>query len=402
MKSNYLILLVALSFAYSCNRITPDNQPVPNPAFREIEEKIELKALDAYSQFFPERTKSSSAQVLSVCAFPDSSAFIVDLDEEGYVILQNNSLLTPLVVSEFGDYNSQKGTAPDAIVDNIIRQIPSLDFPDDTIIKTKYLLDSVVVYPLSNTRWHQTEPMNLFSPNGVAGCAPVAIAQAMSVFSFPESLSLTYPESDISATRLDWAHLVDPVHFRIKLKDTHRDTCRFCLQLGRLARQLGDVLGSEYISKNGHNATQTDIFNIPPGLAQLGYMVDHGDYQIDSVITSLSNGFPVLLNGYHEHSGGSHIFDVFGVREYNESYCIKVRQDGIWTMNQSVHNRYVYLYCNFGELRGLGNGWYLALQQRQDIINGNDLGWNTLIDSLTGSLYSNSSYMFYNFKLRSE
>jgi hypothetical protein len=386
------VVIVAPTLILSCGKNTYLGLITDNSK-GGADSKVEVAALDVYHRYYPGDTKSAGLSITSLYPLADSCAFVIDFEDAGFVILENNPFFTPLVITEAGSYDGVQVNMAREMINSMIRQIPGFDFPDDTIIQSRYMVDSLVVAPLTLTKWHQKNPFNKFTPNGYAGCGPIAVAQAMSVFSFPNSLSLTYAGADVTVTQLDWPNMVEAIHGKPNSPFHQSDTCSYCVQLGRLARQIGEVLESRY--NNG--GTGTDVADISLNILQLGYSVEGGNYQIDSVVNSITRGYPVLLTGTSVYNGGGHLFDILGSMIVNEIYQIKVRENGVWTSTQNYHNIYTYLYCNFGEIFGIWNGWYLAHKKSKIVSNGVDLGWTTQVNTLSDAPYTSSAYMLYNF-----
>lgn len=105
--------------------------------------------------------------------------------------------------------------------------------------------------PVVQVAWGQDWPENFYTPNGAAGCVPVAIAQMMSVFKQPQNISYTFPNRDMDAESIDWDNIVK--HKRSKPEGAFGNYCSDCVAntsthytLARIIRENGQRLPSEY------------------------------------------------------------------------------------------------------------------------------------------------------------
>lgn len=110
--------------------------------------------------------------------------------------------------------------------------------------------------PLIKVCWGQYWPENIYCPNKVAGCVPVAIAQMLSFYDTPLIIKYTYPGKDLALEALSWTGLkshyksIDNIEPDEQEINIHFDDCgggtvihNF---LARLVRELGERCGSTY------------------------------------------------------------------------------------------------------------------------------------------------------------
>ena len=73
---------------------------------------------------------------------------------------------------------------------------------------------------------------------------PIAIAQVMSYYKYPEILQLTYPEATENEINLDWDSMID-----------HNEDCISCIQCAQLLREIGYKCNSTYNDMSTSTAT---------------------------------------------------------------------------------------------------------------------------------------------------
>jgi hypothetical protein len=171
--------------------------------------------------------------------------------------------------------------------------------------------------PRVTVQWGQLWPENLYCPNDIAGCAPVAIAQVCSYFSEPSQIELTFAERDKDLQVLDWLDMKRHIKTlkvtkQFNLSDTfqihaEKDSILFlnassnlespanhtCLasdsahyEIGRFIRQIGVIAKSRYYD----GGTGTYREDIPTAAKTLLPNRQH-----TSSFTDDANGFYDLL-----------------------------------------------------------------------------------------------------------
>jgi len=132
--------------------------------------------------------------------------------------------------------------------------------------------------PRVEVQWGQEWPANEYCPNKKAGCAPLAIAQALTLMKTVDNVTLQFPERDLSWTSLDWNEILKHKSFFPNAsddsfwKDVHMKNCiateKAHKDIGRLVRQLGVELKSIYYPAKDGIGPHTDTFtsDFPPVL----------------------------------------------------------------------------------------------------------------------------------------
>ena len=132
---------------------------------------------------------------------------------------------------------------------------------DSTITIMPAYIEKVYYCPLKNNvhpevEWGEKWPENTFCNNGLAGCVPVAIAQTLAFFEYPNGINISFPGAKVSHQTLHWSELKKHTHAGLpqnpSLSDMmgHFDSCTASVEihdeLATLVRQLGVLTETEY------------------------------------------------------------------------------------------------------------------------------------------------------------
>lgn len=123
--------------------------------------------------------------------------------------------------------------------------------------------------PRVDVEWGQDWPENIYCPNKIVGCAPVAIAQLMSYLKPKLSIDLTYNERPYSHLNVDWNNISkhkksttvkNPPQSDIELHLNHCNaTSDVHVQLAAFLRKLGVECNSTYYDDS--TGTEPDSVN---------------------------------------------------------------------------------------------------------------------------------------------
>lgn len=123
--------------------------------------------------------------------------------------------------------------------------------------------------PLIKGKWNQGWPANKYTPNSVAGCTPLAVAQAMTYVRPRNILRLNFPEKgDKKFLNLNWDAISNHTSSQsTSYESTHFYECNASdeahEQIACLVREIGYVFGSDYkIDDVKGNATGTLLKNV--------------------------------------------------------------------------------------------------------------------------------------------
>lgn len=374
MKKNLLFLSIFILFA-SCSIDDGPNEceSTTHHNSRRSEKEIRELALSAVEMFSSDaKTKSNSKSIISI--IPNSEAtkssernllfYTVNFDD-GFAIIGAKAHLPEIIAySDKGYYdgsdseieafniylqdikNSLSRIEPKGIVD-----VPVIDYLETVNTNTTETNE-----PLISVSWHQGQPFNWycsspFNADIPAGCVAVAIAQIMSVYSHPTSISLSYPYATQSSIQLNWNDMKDSSHY----SSTHTYSCSGCVQLAALLREIGQRVNMSYgVGGSGASSTLSR-----GALLSFGYNASSYDnYSLTPVMNSLNANRPVYIRAQNNASSG-HAWVVDGSQYIcNKKTTYLVSK----TSRRIVAEEYVkkwYLNFNYG-WGGINDGYYLA------------------------------------------
>ena len=314
-------------------------------AFHYVEEKHMVKAVCDGAT-----TRSSQS------AAEDTLLYLVDYkDDMGFAII-SASRETPslLGIVENGNSDMQELAENENFVfllENMkeyVRSHPGI--PITPVYSYIYEVEAQVS-PMLEVCWGQRGIEGDDCPNGIAGCAPIAIAQLMSYYSYPENIDILYGNSPIYNYSLDWddmkGHVFDHnviygLNHCIATNGAHPMITKLC-------RQLGYSAGSLYLT-NKTSTTQSGMLSC---LMDYGYDVTTSwlSYSQSSLVSSLNSSRPVIMIGQTTDSIG-HAWVVDGYKYYKitKTYTFGDYPDEI---TYSYYN-----HINWG-WDGRANGYFL-------------------------------------------
>ena len=217
-----------------------------------------------------------------------------------------------------------------------------------------FTIDTLVydVLPLIPVKWGQRNYAGNYCPNGIAGCAPLAAAMIMSYYQYPQNITLTYSNADISVQTLNWTDIRNhKLYFTIGgVEQTQWCTASDSAHnaMGRLCRQIGQLFESSYNS----NSTSTLTNKIRPGMINLGYTCSNWQsYSSNCSKSHIDNNKPLYFVGFDTDSGG-HAWIVDGYEE------IKIVKTYYQNLEPQEITSTIYNHVNWG-WEGRNNGYFL-------------------------------------------
>jgi hypothetical protein len=268
------------------------------------------------------------------------------------------------------------------------------ELPKSLMLRPVY--DTVIYHniaPKLSVYWGQEGRMGQFCTNDHSGCMNTAAAQIMSYYRYPISLELTYDGRDTDYTTLNWLDMYPNTDV-----DYNRNSSD--IQIGRLARQLGQLAGSTYNSGGG---TSTNMNNIHDVLEYLGYDVSSINYYIHTnsdgsknwdvgypLAYSLANDKLIFMGGNNGSPNNAHGWVVDGCYYVKAFYRLMGSYDGVnWFVYQELDTkRTCYNHINWG-YDGDCNGFF-----NFDVFN-LSMGLSYDMNNPNTQYYDNS-YNFYN------
>lgn len=216
------------------------------------------------------------------------------------------------------------------------------------IVDTLYLAR---IQPRVKVQWGQKGYEGAYCPNHIAGCSNIAMAQIMSYFQYPLSLTLDYDSTENTSITLDWDALK-------KHKTSHSyEPCTASIQahevLGKVIRQLGKMNCSTYEA----TGTSTYADNVRKSFSQLGYQVSSLlDYQGEDFCNQLLSDKLIYMRGTCDKGGHGWVVD--------GSTKVRITKNGIFyadpdTKSLSSDSTYIesYIHINWGWY-GASNGYF--------------------------------------------
>lgn len=380
-----LIILLLFFAALSCSRdneiSTETNSGLPDAqeGLRTLEEikDIAAEAAELFSEETP--TKGLSRSVSSIVPYlpttktnSETPFYIVNFDNESGFVIVGADYDSPevLAYSESGNYNGGQSEIEgfnlylseiSAAIDDCLARTASIISPAACVspgVETS--TSTKTVQPILEVEWHQGYPFNMFCDGNPAGCVPVAIAQIMSAHSFPDEISLGFPNAPSSSISLNWEEMKKNLH-----ENFHQYDCDYCVQLGSLVREIGERVNTIYRPKgSGTNAN-----NIVEPLRSFGYSCSELlPYNLSTVLANMNKNLPVFIGGITidndettEDKGHGWVVDGSRINTTTRTYYEETNSSGVIQREKVAVENITdsYLHFNYG-WGGIYNGYYLV------------------------------------------
>ena len=283
----------------------------------DIECKARNVANDAMNKFY-NKTKAS----IEYNESPDVMPFLNDDGDtlgvsvnygpgNGFVYLSRdcNSVL---VISDNSDFETSiEIPAFNRMINDVSSQYQFPLIDPTPVPVTRVDRDTVVttVSPMVRVGWHQRSPFNLLAlndSNKVAGCTPIAIAQVMSYYRYPESIPLTFQGASEPTLFLDWDTMISNTGY-------HGEYCLECMQKAKLLRQIAEICDADYKPSATGAWPYVEYLNI------LGYTgTEYNDFIINPIISSLDNSNPCIISGFNSSNGHTWVIDGYKREKFTE------------------------------------------------------------------------------------
>ncbi len=378
MKAKFYLIPVALLLLASCEKSMSEGQTTQSQYLTggrlRTEAEVRGIAMSSVLMFSSGQTKSSPKEIASiipsmgVTKSPMNSPlfYVVNFgDEDGFVVVGADSDSPEVIVyankgnyngvdSEIGAFNLYMAEMSEQLSSFVKR---GTDVPIADYYKTYTDESSVVNEPLVTVHWGQHQPFNWycsspFDDNIPAGCVAVALAQIMSSYSYPTSISLSYPSSTTSSIALVWENMTDVSH----LAGAHTNDCSTCSQMAALLREIGHRVGMKY----GIRCSTAKDINVRTTLSSFGYKSsEYQNYSLSKIMNSLNSKHPVYISAGAAGEDVGHAWVVDG-----SLYTCKTKTTYLISKNfrKVVAEEFVknwYLNFNYG-WSGSCDGYFLA------------------------------------------
>ena len=211
----------------------------------------------------------------------DTLLYALDIENDGgFVLVAAPKEVEPIMAiidsGSYADSDNQNNEAYQQTL-NLIKnyvsangligggQIP--DRPLPPIFQLVEYYDTVKVNrvhePAVEVAWNQGWPENIYAPNNIAGCVPVAIAQTLATMEKPSNITYTFPDRDINSEILDWKEI------KKHKRSANYYWCDDCSAsqsvhntIGRVIREIGQQVDADYRDNGTGVTTGVDIEEI--------------------------------------------------------------------------------------------------------------------------------------------
>lgn len=323
----------------------------------------------------------------------DTLLYVVNIENDGYVLVSAPTSVPPVLgVVDNGEFEMESNESFGILFENIKQYVRDESHayaikPIDKIPTFYY--DTVKINskipPRISVMWNQYWPENIYAPNYIAGCGPVALVMTLSYFESPKSIALTYPNADMSSISLDWKQLKQHKKSSSMIPSdgniaNHVSSCanmEMHETLGRLTRQLGVLSESEY-KNDGTYTGWWDLLDAAKGLLP-DRTVEHFT-SVDNFerLNDLIRKSGIIIMDGSSQNGG-HLWVVDGVMQIG--YRIDFYESSLiagqgYVLKSSETHVKDYWHINWG-YGGSSNGYFLlgifdsSKAYQYDSFNGN-------------------------------
>lgn len=246
---------------------------------------------------------------------------------EGSIENYQNEVASP---REFEDPTNR----PDSLITEI--PLPMVEYRGG-LYYLETTTEDIIKNPLLTTRWHQGAPYADNCPGGVAGCAPIAVAQIMAYHKHPAQFNgHTYNWNAMTATA------------------TLDTGATGAITAAQLVYDIGDTTGINY-----EIGTETSIHLLDNTFEAFDYDCSTPtSYNVERVVGNINNGQPVLMDGYNnQFVGHNWVIDGYNRRNICNTYYYTDNSNAIFDV--VIVGSIDHFHCNMG-LGNMNNGYYLS------------------------------------------
>ncbi len=361
---------------------------------RDVNEILEIAA-DAYKILNNNSRNELSLSVSDIVPVRKSLArsetaepvlYAVNYGEgRGFALVSSRRDIEPLIgLIENGDYSdSDTSVGPFNLMLDCAEMYASakkIEIPDTNKIEIGIrpyydtIINVFVSEPRIKVQWGQSWPENMFCPNKIAGCAPVALGQVMTFIKSPSEISITFNSSG-ERLALDWEDigkhtLSDNFGVSIppsSITDVHYDYCDASLSahrtIGLLIRELGHRMNAAYEAK-GTVAYDDELFTTTKSL--LTYSSVTLETDLRNLYADANNSNTAIeIIGQNIGSNPNdrncwHVWTIDGAfrEEIKIYYVTGVGYPAILTYTEVSSRQNRYIHNNWGYC-GYKNGYFL-------------------------------------------
>lgn len=311
---------------------------------------------------------------------PDTMMYVFNYeDNAGFAVVSANRATEELIaVTEQGNYVAGEETGnggfdlymdmAEQYVTMAAEPLPGVGGDDDGMEEfTEFRMfvdrDTITYGPYIPVRWGQDWPYNKACPiqNGKrtkAGCVATAIAQIMTYYKHPTSMTI-YDTYSVYEQDLDWTNINKHVY----TESTTSTACSQCTVsgwhnvIGALVAQIGREVNMWYTDSVSSAFSE----NVASALTSFGYTCDpFRNYANTTVTSSIKSGKPVYMCGAVAGANIGHAWIVDGYRHVHALHreCIRPMSQLFWTELRRWTTDDYYYHINWG-WNGDSNGYFL-------------------------------------------
>ena len=311
---------------------------------------------------------------------PDTLMYVFNYeDNAGFAVVSANRATEELIaVTEQGNYVAGEETGnggfdlymdmAEQYVAMAAEPLPGVGGDDDGMEEfTEFRMfvdrDTITYGPYIPVRWGQDWPYNKACPiqNGKrtkAGCVATAIAQIMTYYKHPTSMTI-YDTYSVYEQDLDWTNINKHVY----TESTASTVCSQCTVsgwhnvIGALVAQIGREVNMWYTDSVSSAFSE----NVASALTSFGYTCDpFRNYANTTVTSSIKSGKLVYMCGAVAGANIGHAWIVDGYRRVHALHreCIRPMSQLFWTELRRWTTDDYYYHINWG-WNGDSNGYFL-------------------------------------------
>lgn len=391
-KIAYLLLILLFSSCSSDEPIdNPSNNkhsPSINTQLRSVDDAIALaqqasNSLDNNSRGNHRVVDYDNINILGSSASrstSDTLIYVVNYkDDNGFVLVSANKATEPILafVKEGNynnsSYNSQSGfqyfidRAKEYVVISTDSEVSENNKRDDYIMvfKTDTLRGWPIFTERLNVKFNQYWPENIYCPNKVAGCGPIAIVQALSYFQPDMSLSLTFEGKPFDNLDVNWSEIVkhtqslNYINPGAQTINAHYEDCDGTelahKQLAALVRHIG-VIGNCMYKESTTSMYTSDFYNLSDQLLSQRKRIYAESYEFFDTLKDggigLVYGSDLSVGHFWVADGVALLrYDIFTYYNYQPSTGKYDSYD-----KQTIETKYIHYNWGWG---GVNNGYFL-------------------------------------------
>lgn len=307
----------------------------------------------------------------------DTLMYAVNLENNnGFVLIAAPMCVKPVLAyvqeGNYGDANCQTNEGFQFFLESAAEYVESeveaaaiiIEDPNPIIPAFRY--DTIGVVAFNNPRvtvtWNQRWPENMYCPNRIAGCGPIAFAQIMSYLKQPTQLTLSYPNHDVDTVTLDWVELnkhtvstnySNPTATQLANhysdcatdEETHKNLARLVREIGhRVSATYGPSSTSTYYSN-----FVTLALNLYPHYEIIDYV--SSNYLYDHILEPNKVAYVVG----RDSSAGGHAWVADATMNIKTTVTYYEMEEVVWTKIIADDH---YIHYNWG-WNGSCNGYFL-------------------------------------------